>query len=969
MMRTIRRFAVCLFTAILATLSIPSMAQITHTLPLVLSADESLSGFVRIVNHSDESGTVRITAFDNTGARFGPVTLSLDAEETVNFNSRDLERGNASKGLPVGVGDGFGDWRLVLDTDLGITPLAYIRTADGFVTAMHNVAPETATGSRRYRVDFFNPGSNTHQVSVLRLINSGSSPAQIEITGRDDAGDPAPGGTASFTVSAGGTILLSAQDLEDGADILTGRLGAGAGKWRLTVSSNRDIQVMSLLISPTGHLSDLSSVPESAGGLTLPLVLPASDTALTGFVRIINRSGQAGTVRITAIDDTGLRFGPVTLSLDAEETVNFNSRDLERGNASKGLPVGVGDGSGAWRLEFNTTLDVATLAYIRTSDGFVTAMHNVAPVTGRNHRVRFFNPGSNTRQVSRLRLTNPGSATARVEITGRDDAGDPAPGGDVGLTLPGEASRTLTAQALEAGGAGLTGRLGDGAGKWQLTVSADRDIDVMSMLRSPSGHLANLSTSPSDDAPASFAGAVPIVLDGGTISGELDSPDDADLYSVTVDEQSIMNLNGSNNIIITVFDDQGNIIAQSSTSAASEGEDDKEYNRILVKVVIATLKKGKKYFVRITKDPGALRRDYQLAKAVVKFALRKVKNFVRRDVVYGEGSASIDLSEFFAGESDAIVGSINIAPVSVSIPPTAINPWATLRVIEFTLEHVLRIDQNLTYACGTGLDYSAEVKIKLALSWEHRFSGGVDPKTYSINFGEFPIVINRRNAPRRIRGERERIAVNVAAGATESIRLTDYIVDPDGGRLIFSVSDVPRRWSAEIGGRDFVDLVLSARDGARDGTLTVSATDRDGECWNFPIGLRVDGSVEPPVVPPVEPPVGGGVCCYERFDDFLGRFSGCVCISEGDCRPYMTESDRIVSACRQTGSGSCCITEAVGGGGASWNCACPREGFIQPCLSSFTVTGRLASACPAAGASSQHKGAGSFDLREILTTE
>ena len=53
----------------------------------------------------------------------------------------------------------------------------------------------------------------------------------------------------------------------------------------------------------------------------------------------------------------------------------------------------------------------------------------------------------------------------------------------------------MTAQALESG-EGLSGGLGDGAGKWRLKVSADAPIEVMSLLASPTGHLTNLSTAP-----------------------------------------------------------------------------------------------------------------------------------------------------------------------------------------------------------------------------------------------------------------------------------------------------------------------------------------------------------------------------------------------------------------------------------------------------------------------------------------
>ena len=123
----------------------------------------------------------------------------------------------------------------------------------------------------------------------------------------------------------------------------------------------------------------------------------------------------------------------------------------------------------------------------------MTAMHYVAPVSeGGGHWVPFFNPGSNTSKVSHLRLINPGTTEAEVTVTGRDDAGDAA-SGTVLLTLPAGAARTLTAQALEAGGEGIDGSLGDGAGKWRLSVTSNVAIEVMSLLATTSGHLANLS--------------------------------------------------------------------------------------------------------------------------------------------------------------------------------------------------------------------------------------------------------------------------------------------------------------------------------------------------------------------------------------------------------------------------------------------------------------------------------------------
>ena len=227
---------------------------------------------------------------------------------------------------------------------------------------------------------------------------------------------------------------------------------------------------------------------------TLPLVMSASNVTQQGFVRIINHSERAGTVRIHAIDDTGRRFGPVSLSLAARAAMQLTSQDLEEGAPSKGLPEGVGAGEGHWRLELETDLDIEPLAYIRTADGFVASVHELAVHSGAmRYDVPFFNPGSNRSLKSRLRLINPGDSDAAIVISAQDSRGDRAPDGYVRATLRAGEARTLSARELERGGAGIDGRLGDGAGKWRLTVSADRPVRVMSLLETPGGHLANLS--------------------------------------------------------------------------------------------------------------------------------------------------------------------------------------------------------------------------------------------------------------------------------------------------------------------------------------------------------------------------------------------------------------------------------------------------------------------------------------------
>ena len=496
-----------------------------HMVPLFPSAADGVrQGFVRVINHSDEAGEVRIDAVDDAGDHFGPLTLAVEAEQTVHFNSAHLENGDPEKGWNVGTGPGEGNWRLMLSSDLDIEVLSYIRIlGSGFVTSMHDTAPavdddhgdghghDSDDGHSHgdddagpaYRVAIFNPGSNADQVSLLRVINTGHHAADVDVSGTDDHGH-ASADTVSFSVPADAARTFSAAELEAGGDGMDGALGDGDGKWRLTVRASEPVTVMSLLRSPTGHLTNLSAAPanlDDHGRHTVPLFPAASDPfGRQGFVRVINHDSDMGAVEIRAFDDTGAEFGPINLSLDAGETRHFNSNDLELGAPEKGLSGGVGSGGGDWRLVLSSDLDIEVLAYIRTTaDGFLTSMHDTVPSAHNRHRVVFFNPASNADLQSWLRLVNPGQHSAAVEITGTDDNAA-SPGTHVELSLPAGTAMTLTSTDLENGTDAAEGALGDGTGKWRLVVESDEPIVAMSLLSSTAGYLTNLSTAPTHGA-------------------------------------------------------------------------------------------------------------------------------------------------------------------------------------------------------------------------------------------------------------------------------------------------------------------------------------------------------------------------------------------------------------------------------------------------------------------------------------
>ena len=479
-------------------------AATVHTLPLIVSAaDERRQSFVRVINRSVTDGEVRIDAIDDTGWQAPALTLSLAANETVHFNSDDLEGGNPAIGLHGATGPPrSGDWRLRLESPLDIEVLSYLRTRNGMLTSMLDTV---ARGERGYHVPFFNPGRNLSLVSRLRVINPGDAIAEVTVAGVDARGE-SPGSEVRFSVPVGGARTYTARQLEGGSHPdLSGSLGTGAGKWQLIVTSGEPVQVMNLLSSRTGHLANLSTTPAPVGpGSTeggertyaVDLFQSASHPTRQGFVRVINHGDEPGVVRISAVDDSGRPREPVTLSLDAHEAVQFNSEDLERGNADQGLSGGIGAGEGPWHLELQSDLEFEVLAYLRHWDGFLTGMHDVVHRAVTRHRVSTFNPGDNLSRASKLRLINPGDEAVEVTIAGIDARGE-SPGGEVRLSLPAGAAGTYTSRELELGSHGeLTGALGDGHGKWQLIVAAERPIRVMSLIESATGRLANVSSRP-----------------------------------------------------------------------------------------------------------------------------------------------------------------------------------------------------------------------------------------------------------------------------------------------------------------------------------------------------------------------------------------------------------------------------------------------------------------------------------------
>ena len=232
-------------------------------LPLVMPAGGAVHSLLRLTSHGSGPRALRITGFDDTGKRFGPREITLGPSASVQLTSTHLEQGEPARGFPDGLGDGTGRWRLGITGDGPFEAVALARTPNRFLVSLMGEARRVPSDSGfRYHLPVANPGSNTDRISRVRIANLAYSPARVVIDGVDDAGAPGEG-PVTLSLAPQAAVMVSTAELEAGdaeATVLSGRLGDGAGKWRLLVSADRALSVVGLLDLRTGGGQYLANV-------------------------------------------------------------------------------------------------------------------------------------------------------------------------------------------------------------------------------------------------------------------------------------------------------------------------------------------------------------------------------------------------------------------------------------------------------------------------------------------------------------------------------------------------------------------------------------------------------------------------------------------------------------------------------------------------------------------------------------
>ena len=136
---------------------------------------------------------------------------------------------------------------------------------------------------------------------------------------------------------------------------------------------------------------------------------------------------------------------------------------------------------------------------------------------GHSYLVPTFNAAQEMSQMSMLRLVNPTGMAATVEHRGPRRRGRRRDRWERRTECCRPAARQRSRRSSSRRAAtGLTGQFGAGSGRWRLRISSDQPIDVISLVESSTGHLANLSTpgrgateAPADSSPSFADGSGP----------------------------------------------------------------------------------------------------------------------------------------------------------------------------------------------------------------------------------------------------------------------------------------------------------------------------------------------------------------------------------------------------------------------------------------------------------------------------
>ena len=230
-----------------------------HRVALFGAADSpDAASRLRLTNRGAQALRADIIGIDDTGAApGGMVSVEIAAQASVSLTAAELESGGSH--LLGALGDGAGQWRLRIASAGDLAVMNLVETSDGRLANLSGATATALPARAAHVVDRFPSSADlSNERGVVRILNSGESPASIRIEPDDGTGwRHAP---LTLTLGANEAANLGTWDLELGnaAKGLSGSAGpSAAGTWRLAISSGGDIEVLAYVRAANGLLRPL----------------------------------------------------------------------------------------------------------------------------------------------------------------------------------------------------------------------------------------------------------------------------------------------------------------------------------------------------------------------------------------------------------------------------------------------------------------------------------------------------------------------------------------------------------------------------------------------------------------------------------------------------------------------------------------------------------------------------------------
>lgn len=240
-------------------------------------------------------------------------------------------------------------------------------------------AADTATAETVFDVPLMRGADHPTQQGFVRItaVETGT----IAIEAWSDAGVVE---STSLSVEGGRTYHFNSNDLEMGNDGkgIAG-IGSGFGDSYLQLTADFEFVATSYMRTEDGFLTSMGNtlVPTDGESFGTNCVYeatifnPASNTNQVSSLRIVERGGSPTEVSIYGIDDDGVTYGPVGLTVAANSARTVTSQQLEHGDPD--LDDMLADGTGKWRLAIATDGVIVVMNLLESPTNHLT---NLGPV-------------------------------------------------------------------------------------------------------------------------------------------------------------------------------------------------------------------------------------------------------------------------------------------------------------------------------------------------------------------------------------------------------------------------------------------------------------------------------------------------------------------------------------------------------------------------------------------------------------